>query len=57
MFKNDTDEVCNEEDYVRPASKNYKDLEVQVVLSLVLGVSALVVFCVRASPQDAETSS
>ncbi|PHH60885.1 hypothetical protein CDD81_1090 [Ophiocordyceps australis] len=40
------DDDCNYEDYVRPPSKNQKDLEVQLVLSLILGGSALVAFCI-----------
>ncbi|ODA77819.1 hypothetical protein RJ55_06421 [Drechmeria coniospora] len=37
---------CNPEDYVTPPSKNRKDLEVQLALSLILGVSAFVAFCI-----------
>ena len=33
--------------YIQPGSKDNKDLEVQLVLSLLLGVSALITFCVR----------
>lgn len=44
---------CNREDYITPDRKNEKDLEVQLVLSLVLGVSAFVTFCVRPDPGDA----
>ncbi|KAF4509197.1 hypothetical protein G6O67_005483 [Ophiocordyceps sinensis] len=39
-------ETCNPQDYVKPPSKNQKDLEVQLILSLVLGVSALLAFCI-----------
>jgi hypothetical protein len=41
--KNDT---CDGEDYIRPASKTERDLEVQLVLSLILGIGAFVAFCV-----------
>ncbi|UNI16921.1 hypothetical protein JDV02_003307 [Purpureocillium takamizusanense] len=37
---------CNGKDYITPARKNEKDLEVQLVLSLVLGASAFVTFCI-----------
>ncbi|KAF4589728.1 Calcium permeable stress-gated cation channel 1 [Ophiocordyceps camponoti-floridani] len=39
-------ETCKPEDYAKPPSKNQKDLEVQLILSLILGVSALVAFCI-----------
>lgn len=41
--KNDT---CDGEDYIRPASKTERDLEVQLVLSLTLGIGAFIAFCV-----------
>lgn len=41
--KNDT---CDGEDYIRPASKTERDLEVQLVLSLILGLGAFIAFCV-----------
>lgn len=41
--KNDT---CDGEDYIRPASKTERDLEVQLVLSLILGIGAFIAFCV-----------
>lgn len=44
--KNDT---CDGEDYIRPASKTERDLEVQLVLSLILGIGAFIAFCVRLS--------
>ncbi|KAH0491056.1 hypothetical protein TgHK011_002501 [Trichoderma gracile] len=37
---------CDGDDYVRPASKTVRDLEVQLVLSLILGVGALIAFCI-----------
>ena len=45
LDKNET-ELCDPRDIARPGSKNTQDLEVQLVLSLALGVSALVAFCV-----------
>lgn len=50
MRQGNETETCNLEDYVKPPSKNIKDLQVQLVLSLVLGLSALVAFCVRRPP-------
>ncbi|KAL7924420.1 hypothetical protein ACQKWADRAFT_286689 [Trichoderma austrokoningii] len=41
--KNDT---CDGEDYIRPASKTERDLEVQLVLSLILGIGAFIAFCI-----------
>lgn len=41
--KNDT---CNGQDSIRPASKTERDLEVQLVLSLILGIGAFIAFCV-----------
>jgi hypothetical protein len=49
MFES-RDPLCNPEEYVRPPSKDRKDLGVQLVLSLIIGVSALVTFCVRQPP-------
>ncbi|PFH63423.1 hypothetical protein XA68_10013 [Ophiocordyceps unilateralis] len=46
MLQGTQNETCNPEDYVKPPSKNQKDLEVQLILSLILGVSALVAFCI-----------
>lgn len=42
---------CDGDDYVRPASKTVRDLEVQLVLSLILGVGALIAFCVSCPPR------
>ncbi|PHH87696.1 hypothetical protein CDD83_8528 [Cordyceps sp. RAO-2017] len=42
MAKND----CNYRDAIKAPSANKKDLEVQLVLSLILGISALLAFCV-----------
>jgi hypothetical protein len=42
MLKNDTRDP---ESYIQPDTQ--KDLQVQLVLSLILGVSAFVAFCVR----------
>ncbi|PNY23223.1 Calcium permeable stress-gated cation channel 1 [Tolypocladium capitatum] len=39
-------ERCNPEDYIKPPSKTQKDLEVQLLLTLILGVSALIAFCI-----------
>ncbi|KJZ72278.1 hypothetical protein HIM_08319 [Hirsutella minnesotensis 3608] len=41
-----SNETCDYQDYVRPPSKTQKDLEVQLILSLILGVSALLAFCI-----------
>ncbi|KAH8123677.1 hypothetical protein FP744_10005796 [Trichoderma asperellum] len=41
--KNDT---CNGRDSIRPASKTERDLEVQLVLSLILGIGAFIAFCI-----------
>lgn len=46
MRLDDDPDQCNPEDYIKPPSKTQKDLEVQLVLSLILGVSALIAFCV-----------
>ncbi|KAL7783886.1 hypothetical protein V8C37DRAFT_396621 [Trichoderma ceciliae] len=46
MFGDNETEICDGEDYARPASKTVRDLEVQLVLSLILGVGALVAFCI-----------
>ncbi|KFH48720.1 Calcium permeable stress-gated cation channel-like protein [Hapsidospora chrysogenum ATCC 11550] len=40
------DGECDPEEYVRPPSKDRKDIGVQLVLSLIIGVSALVTFCI-----------
>jgi hypothetical protein len=49
---------CDGDDYVRPASKTVRDLEVQLVLSLILGVGALIAFCVSCpfAPQTCRIS-
>lgn len=44
------DGECDPEEYVRPPSKDRKDIGLQLVLSLIIGVSALVTFCVRQPP-------
>ncbi|RDA94711.1 hypothetical protein CP533_6775 [Ophiocordyceps camponoti-saundersi (nom. inval.)] len=46
MLQATKNETCNPEDYVKPPSKNQKDLEVQLILSLILGISALIAFCI-----------
>ncbi|RCI15751.1 hypothetical protein L249_2829 [Ophiocordyceps polyrhachis-furcata BCC 54312] len=46
MLQANKNETCNPEDYVKPPSKNQKDLEVQLILSLILGISALIAFCI-----------
>lgn len=46
MFDSNDNDRCRGEDYIRPATKGVKDLGVQLVLSLVLGTSALIAFCV-----------
>lgn len=46
MFADNDTDKCNYEDYVPVASKNKKDIYVQLVLSLALGASALIGFCV-----------
>ncbi|POR38094.1 Calcium permeable stress-gated cation channel 1 [Tolypocladium paradoxum] len=46
MRLDDDPDKCNPEDYIKPPSKNRRDLEVQLVLSLILGVSALIAFCI-----------
>lgn len=42
----DNETSCKPEDYAKAPSKNQKDLEVQLILSIVLGASALIAFCV-----------
>ena len=44
-------DVCDRRDYIQPRSKNYKDLELQLALSLILGITAFVTFCVRILPR------
>ncbi|KAM0263549.1 hypothetical protein ACHAQJ_001168 [Trichoderma viride] len=46
MFGDNKNETCDGEDYIRPASKTVRDLEVQLVLSLILGVGAFIAFCI-----------
>ncbi|KAH6608463.1 hypothetical protein Trco_001809 [Trichoderma cornu-damae] len=46
MFGDNKTDTCDGEDYIRPASKTLRDLEVQLVLSLILGVGALIAFCI-----------
>jgi hypothetical protein len=46
MFKPDTNETCEARKLLQPSEKNVSDLEVQLVLALVLGVFALLTFCV-----------
>ncbi|KOS21232.1 putative membrane protein [Escovopsis weberi] len=45
MFGYSKPETCDPEDYIKPASKSVKDLEVQLILSLALGFAALIAFC------------
>ena len=42
---NDTDN-CDLDEFSKPVNKNRNDLQVQLALSLLLGISALVTFCV-----------
>jgi hypothetical protein len=44
MLEPDDQEKCDPEKYIRPGDK---DLVVQLVLSLIIGVSSFVAFCVR----------
>lgn len=46
MFGDNVTEKCDGKDYIPPASKTVRDLEVQLVLSLILGVGAFIAFCV-----------
>ncbi|KAL7942544.1 hypothetical protein V8C42DRAFT_331318 [Trichoderma barbatum] len=46
MFGENLTEKCDGNVYVRPTSKTVRDLEVQLVLSLILGVGALIAFCI-----------
>jgi hypothetical protein len=46
MLGDSKNETCDGEDYIRPASKTVRDLEVQLVLSLILGIGAFIAFCV-----------
>lgn len=46
MFGDNLTEQCDGKDYIPPASKTVRDLEVQLVLSLILGVGAFIAFCV-----------
>ncbi|EGX95247.1 hypothetical protein CCM_03519 [Cordyceps militaris CM01] len=47
-MRNHSDDKCTDEDWARYVSPgaNRKDLQVQLALSLILGVSALVTFCI-----------
>lgn len=47
MFEPGDDDACDYKEYVRPPDKNKKDIGVQLVLSLIIGVAALITFCVR----------
>ena len=44
MLEPDDQEKCDPEKYIRPGDK---DLVVQLVLSLIIGVSSFLAFCVR----------
>lgn len=44
MFEKKKEPECDYEEYVRP-NRN-KDLQVQLVLSVILGASALIAFCI-----------
>ncbi|UKZ79843.1 hypothetical protein TrVFT333_007606 [Trichoderma virens FT-333] len=46
MFGDNTTDKCDGKDIIPPASKTVRDLEVQLVLSLILGVGALIAFCI-----------
>lgn len=48
-FGDNVTEKCDGKDYIPPASKTVRDLEVQLVLSLILGVGAFIAFCVSRS--------
>jgi hypothetical protein len=40
-------DTCDYRDIIAPSNKNLYDIVLQLVLSLILGLSALVTFCVR----------
>ncbi|KAK5988577.1 Calcium permeable stress-gated cation channel 1 [Cladobotryum mycophilum] len=46
MFGDDEKKKCDPRVYITPASKTLKDLEVQLVLSFTIGISAFVAFCI-----------
>ncbi|PON27168.1 hypothetical protein TGAM01_v204117 [Trichoderma gamsii] len=46
MLEDNKNDTCSGEDAIRPASKTERDLEVQLVLSLILGIGAFVAFCI-----------
>ncbi|RFU80457.1 hypothetical protein TARUN_1750 [Trichoderma arundinaceum] len=46
MFGDNQTDTCDGDEYVRPPSKTLRDIEVQLVLSLILGVGALIAFCI-----------
>ena len=47
MLKPNASDVCDPKRLIAPGDKNIQDLEVQLVLALILGCTALIVFCVR----------
>jgi hypothetical protein len=47
IFDRYKEKRCSGEDYVEPGSKNTSDTEVQLVISLSLGLFAFISFCVR----------
>lgn len=46
MFGDNKTDTCDGKEFIPPASKTLRDIEVQLVLSLILGVGALIAFCV-----------
>lgn len=49
MFVPGDGDTCDPQEYARAPSRDRKDIGVQLVLSLILGLTALVTFCVRLS--------
>lgn len=49
LLDDDDHKRCNGSEYVQPGTK---DIQVQLVISLALGISAFVIFCVSRCPRD-----
>jgi hypothetical protein len=51
FFIQDKEKQCSGSDYVDPGSKDTKDTQVQLVISLALGLFGFFAFCVGLHPQ------